>query len=113
MSLAVLPGAPAHAQVLRTVEVEAQDLAGYLKEVERGKALFKKVGSPAQIRVWRAKYAGEAAGRITVTVEYPDLATLAADEKKFQTDPELKTWLEGLDRYRRVLSDSLHYELGR
>src|SRR5258708_32478549 len=52
----------AEASVLRIVVVEASDAAAYAKAIEQGKALMKAKGLPADIRVWRARFAGERAG---------------------------------------------------
>lgn len=101
----------AEATVLRVVIVQSTDVGGYLKEIERGRELMKKAGMTGQIRVWRARFAGENAGAIAVGVEYSDLATFAAEDKKLQTDPELSTWLKGLDKFRKIVSDSLYEEL--
>jgi len=101
----------AEASVLRVVIVQASDASAYVKELERGKELMKKAGMTGQIRVWRARFAGDNAGAIAVGIEYADLATLAAEDKKLQTDPELKAWIAGLDKVRKIVSDSIYEEL--
>lgn len=104
-------GPAAQAEVLRVVVVKSQDTAGYVKEIERGRGLFKKAGSPVVLRVWRAQYAGTDAGAVVVAAEYPDLLALARDAEKMSTDPELRAWLAGLDKYRTIVSDSVYSEL--
>jgi len=104
-------GSAAAAEVLRVVVVKAQDTAGYVKEIDRGRGLFKKAGSPAVLRVWRAQYAGTDTGAVVVSVEYPDLLALAKDNALMGTDPELRAWLAGLDKYRTIVSDSVYSEL--
>jgi len=104
-------GSAAQAEVLRVVVVKSQDTPGYVKEIERGRGLFKKAGSPAVIRVWRAQFAGTDAGAVVVSVEYPDLVALAKDNEKMGTDPELRAWLAGLDKFRTIVSDSIYNEL--
>ncbi|HJS58091.1 MAG TPA: hypothetical protein VKA01_08315, partial [Vicinamibacteria bacterium] len=106
--LVSLAAVTAEATVLRVVVVETSDAAAYVKELERGKALMKKAGMTGQIRVWRARFAGQDAGAIAVGVEYSDLATFAAEDKKMQTDPELSAWLKGLDKLRKIVSDSVY-----
>jgi hypothetical protein len=101
----------AEAATLRVVIVQASDPAAYVKELERGKELMKKAGLTGQLRVWRARFAGQDAGAIAVAIEYADLATFAAEDKKFQTDPELKAWIGGLDKVRKIVSDSLYEEM--
>lgn len=106
-----LVAAAAEATVLRVVVVQTDNADGYVKEIERGKALFKKAGSPVVLRVWRAQYAGPEAGAVVVSAEYPDLVALAKDNEKMATDPELQAWLKGLDKVRKIVSDSLYQEL--
>ncbi len=101
----------AEATVLRVVVVQTSDAAAYAKEIERGQAMMKKAGFTGQIRVWRARFAGQDAGSVVVSVEYADMATYAAEDKKMQTDPELAAWLKGLDKLRKIVSDSLYDEL--
>lgn len=101
----------AEATVLRIIVVQTDNLDGYLKEVERGRAIFKRLQSSATVRAWRAKFAGPEAGGVVVSVEYPDLATLAKDEAKGAADPEYQAWLKGLDKLRKIVSDSLYQEL--
>ena len=48
---------------------------------------------------------------MVVTIEYADLTTYAADDKKTSADAEFKTWIKGLDKYRKITSDSLYDEL--
>ena len=104
-------GSAAQAEVLRVVVVKSTDTPGYVKEIERGRALFKKTGSPVVLRVWRAQYAGTDAGAVVVSAEYPDLVALARDNEKMTTDPELRAWLAGLDKFRTIVSDSIYSEL--
>lgn len=101
----------AEATVLRVVVVKTTDAQAYAKEIERGKALLKKAGSPGIVRVWRARYAGQDTGSVVVSVEFADLAALAKDNERMATDPELLAWLKGLDQFRTVVSDSVYDEL--
>jgi hypothetical protein len=99
------------AATLRVVVVQTSDADGYVKELDKGRALFKKAGSPVVLRVWRAQYAGTDAGAVVVSAEYPDLAALARDNEKMGSDPELSAWLKGLDKFRKIVSDSIYQEL--
>jgi hypothetical protein len=101
----------AHATILRVVVVATDDAAAYEKQIEQGQALLKKMGSTAIIRVWRARYAGEHAGSVVVSIEYPDLVAFANEDKKVGADPEYQAWLKGLNKIRKVVSDSLYDEL--
>lgn len=116
LSLAVLvalslAASAAQAATLRIVVVQTDNAEAYVKEVERGKALLKKAGSPVTLRVWRAQYAGPDTGAVVVSAEYPDLAALAKDNERMAADAELQAWLKGLDKLRKIVSDSVYQEL--
>jgi hypothetical protein len=101
----------AQATVLRVVTVQTDDAGAYMKQIEQGQALLKKLGSSAIIRVWRARYAGPDAGTIVVSIEYPDLVTFATEDKKLSADADYQAWLKGLAKIRKIVSDSLYDEL--
>ena len=97
--------------VLRVIVVQTDNLDGYLKELDKSQPMRKRLQSPAVIRAWRARFAGENAGDIVVSVEYPSLEAMARDEAKGAADPEWSAWLKGLDKMRKIVSDSLYTEL--
>jgi hypothetical protein len=97
--------------VLRVVVVQTDNVEGYVKEIDKGKALMKRLQSSGQVRVWRARFAGENAGAVVVSVEFPNLETMARDEAKVAADGEYAAWLKGLDKHRKIVSDSLYTEL--
>jgi hypothetical protein len=101
----------ANATTLRVVVVQTTDVTAYVKGIEDGKALLKKKGSPGQIRVWQATYAGDNAGAVIVSVEYPNIEALAKDYTLMHTDADLRAWLQGLGKIRKVVSDSIYEEL--
>ena len=101
----------AKATVLRVVVVQTDNADAYLQELGRGQALIKKLGGSAILRVWRARFAGSAAGAIVVSLEYPDMTTFANDEKTVTETADYRTWLKGLAKLRKVVSDSLYDEL--
>ena len=101
----------AHATVLRVVTVQTENIDAYVKEVEKGQALIKKLGGSGLIRVWRARYAGTDAGTVVVSIEYPDLVTFANDDKKLTADSDYQSWFKGLAKLRKVVSDSIYDEL--
>lgn len=109
--LASVLAVTAQAATLRVVGVKTSDAAAYVQAIGKGSALLKSKGSPAVVRVWRAQYAGDKAGSIVVSVEFPDLAALAKYNELMATDSELKSWLQGLDKLRTVESDSIYQEL--
>ena len=109
--IAIAPAWAAPGTVLRVVVVESQNPAAYVAEIERGRALLKAKGSQIEIRVWRATYAGSEAGTVVASAVYPSLAALAEDNAKLSSDPELRAWIQGLDKVRKIVSDSLYTEL--
>lgn len=113
LCLVLLSGVAAEAATLRVVVVQTSDLAAYVKAVQDGQALLKRKGSPATLRVWKARFAGADAGAIAVAVEYPNLEALAKDTDRMASDPELRAWLQGLDKLRKIVSDSIYEELGK
>lgn len=100
----------AQAVVLRVVNVETDDVVAYVKQIEQGQVLLKKLGSNAIIRVWRARFAGPETGSVVVSIEYADLQTFAAEDKKVAADADYQAWLKGLAKMRKVVSDSLYEE---
>lgn len=101
----------AEATVLRVVVLETSDADAYVKQIERGKAILKRLDSSAVLRVWRARFAGPDAGNVIVSIEYPSIAAFAKDDSKSAADSEYQAWLKGLDKLRKVVSDSLYGEL--
>jgi hypothetical protein len=59
------------------IVIKTDNLAAYPRERDRRWAMLKRLGIPAQIRLWRATYAGSDAGAVVVTVEYPSWAAFA------------------------------------
>jgi len=101
----------AEAPVLRVVVLETSDADAYVKQIERGKAILKRLDSSGVLRVWRARFAGSDAGNVMVSIEYPSMAAFARDDAKIASDSEYQVWLKGLDKARKVVSDSLYGEL--
>jgi hypothetical protein len=50
-------------------------------------------------------------GFAAALVLFPNLESLAKDDARFASDPELKSWLLSLDKLRKVVSDSVYNEL--
>ena len=96
---------------LRVLAVKTDNADAYVKEIAKGQALMKKLGSPAIIRVWRARFAGDNAGSIVVAIEYPSLMAMAKDEAVVEADADYQTWFKGLDKIRTIVSDSIYNEL--
>ena len=99
------------APVLRVIVVQTDSPGAYIKEVlETGRAHMKRLESTGNLRIWKAKYAGNNAGSVVISIEYPSLTALAADDKKGAADPALGAWIRGLDKMRKIVSDSLYSE---
>jgi hypothetical protein len=101
----------AQATVLRVVTVETDQVSTYVKEIEHGRAILKRLGSSAVLRVWRAHFAGPNAGSVVVSLEYPSMVVLAQDEAKAYADTEYTSWLGGMAKIRKVVSDSVYDEM--
>ena len=63
------------------------------------------------IRVWQATFAGDETGTVVVSIDYPDLASLAHDAEIQATSAEVQAWIAGLASMRKIVSDSLYQEL--
>jgi hypothetical protein len=109
--LLAAPLAAADRVVLRVLVVKTDNPDAYVKEIDRGRELLKKLGTTQTIRVWRARFAGEHAGSIVVSVEYPSMASMAKDEAAIEANPEYIAWYKSLDKLRTVVSDSLYTEM--
>ena len=103
--------ATAEATVLRVVVVETTDAAAYASELAKIRAALTRMGSKSTMRVWRTRFAGPDSGAIIVSIEYPDMATFAAEDAKVQADSEYTALIKGLDRVRKIVSDSLYEEI--
>jgi len=96
--------------VLRVIVVKTDNLAGYVQELDKGRALLKTMGVQEQLRVWQAKYAGPEAGSVVVSIEFPSMSALVDFETKSSASPEFRDWLKSLDKIRKIVSDSLYTE---
>jgi ABC-type sugar transport system substrate-binding protein len=98
------------ATVLRVVVVKTDDVAAYVQEIEKGRQVMKGIGIQAQTRVWQAKFAGPEAGAVVVSIEYPSMTAFADAVAKTNSSSEYQAWLKGLDKLRKIVSDSLYTE---
>ena len=98
------------ATVLRVVVVKTDDPAAYAQEIEKGRQVMKSLGIQGQTRVWQARFAGPEAGAVVVSIEYPNMAAFADAVAKTNASSEYQTWLKGLDKIRKIVSDSLYTE---
>ena len=98
------------ATVLRVVVVKTDDPAAYAQEIEKGRQLLKSLGVAGQTRVWQARFAGPEAGMVVATIEYPSMAAFADAAAKTSASSDYQAWLKGLDKVRKIVSDSLYTE---
>ena len=98
------------ATVLRVVIVKTEDPAAYSQELEKGKQIMKSLGIQGQTRVWQARFAGPEAGTVVATIEYPNMAAFADAVAKTNASSDYQTWIKGLDKIRKIVSDSLYTE---
>ncbi|MGZ6971478.1 MAG: hypothetical protein ACXVID_07440 [Thermoanaerobaculia bacterium] len=106
-----LPLHAVDAPVLRVVVVQTDSPDAYLKEIERGRGILKRLGSATTLRVFQARFAGDRAGTLVVAAESPSLTTFAKDEDKATSDPEYQGWMKDLAKLRKVTSDSIYREM--
>jgi hypothetical protein len=97
--------------ILRVIVVQTSDLKTYVHEVDVLQAQYKKSGMPVTIRAWRARFAGADAGTIVVSVEMPDLATLAKVDEAQKSNAEIAATMQRIGGLRKIVSDSLYDEL--
>lgn len=98
------------ATVLRVVVVKTDDPAAYAQEIEKGRQVMKSLGVQGQTRVWQARFAGPDAGMVVATIEYPSMAAFADAVAKTNASSEYQNWVKGLDKIRKIVSDSLYTE---
>ena len=101
----------AGAATMRVIVVQSTDLKAYLHEVATLRAQFKKIGLPVTLRAWRARFAGSEAGAIVVSVEVPDLATLAKVDDAQKGNSEIAATMQRIEGLRKIASDSIYEEL--
>ena len=111
LALASVVALPA-STTLRVIAVQSSDIKTYRHEVETLQGEFKKEGLPVTLRVWRATYAGPDTGTLIVTVEVPDLATLAKIEDAVtRPGSALGATMKRIEAIRKITSDSLYEEI--
>ena len=99
------------AVVMRVVTVKTDDVTAYMHELDSARVMLKRLGIAAQIRAWRATFAGPNTGSVAVTQEFASMTAFADAMTKIGTDPEYAKWLKNLDKVRTIVSDSLYKEL--
>jgi hypothetical protein len=104
-SLSAVAASPA---TLRVIVVQTADVPAYVHEVNTLQALYKKIGEPITLRVWRATYAGADTGTIVVTVELPSFMALAKINEITQSNQEVAAEMKKINSIRKIVSDSLY-----
>ena len=72
---------------------------------------FKEPSWPVSLRVARVRFAGSDAGAIVVSVEMPDLSTLAKVDELQRSNPEIAAVIATIGGLRKIMSDSLYEEI--
>ena len=97
---------------LRVVAVDTNDVDAYVAELRKGKRMMMKIAPKMVMRAWRGTFAGDDAGAVIVTLEYPgSLSKFASAWEKTLADKKMAAWLDGLSGLRRLVSDSLYQEM--
>ena len=111
---AALPARADDAPVLRIIMSQTDDPGAYIDEVlDTGRAHLTRLNSVGKLRIWRAKFAGTNAGTVIVAIEYPSLVAYAEDDRRMSADADYRAWARGLDKVRKIVSDSLYTEARR
>ncbi len=97
--------------VARVIVIQTNDVSAYLHEVTALQELFKKAGSPLNLRVWRATFAGNEAGTIIVDIEYPNFAALAKGYELQRTNPDIVAAMKKIGGMRKIVSDNLYEQI--
>ena len=111
LSLLLAGNALAGSGYLRVVVVKTDNVAAYMQELDKGRAMMKKLGINVTLRIWKATYAGPETGTVVVSQEYASFAAFAEAQSKSTADAQFAAWLAGLDKVRTIVSDSLYREL--
>ena len=96
--------------VLRVVVVKTDNPAAYVQEIEKGRQIMKTLGVQATTRVWQARFAGPEAGAVVASIEYPSMEAFADAYKKTNASADYENWVKGLDKIRKIVSDSIYTE---
>ena len=97
---------------LRVVSVKTSDAEAYVAQLSKGKQMMAKVAPKMVMRAWQATFAGQEAGTVIVSLEYPgSISAFASAWEKTLADKDMAAWLKGLGSLREVVSDSLYREL--
>ena len=101
----------ANGEWLRVINVKTDNVAAYVQELDKGRAMMKRLGVNVTTRIWRATYAGPNTGMIVVSQEYPSWQAFVDAQGKTTADPQFSAWLASLDKIRTIVSDSIYREL--
>lgn len=94
--------------MLRVVIVKTNDVPAYVEEIEITRGLYENLGLTAEVRVWRARFAGPDTGSVVVSVKWADMATFAAEDAILAKSDEWHAWLKKMASKREIISDSLY-----
>src|SRR5580700_673051 len=96
---------------LRVIVVKTDNVTNYLHELDKARAMSKRLGVAVQIHAYRATYAGTDTGELVVTIEYASFQAMAEAQVKQDADKEFSSWMASLEKMRTITSDSIYREL--
>ncbi len=102
--------APHVAQTLNARVIPGK-FSNYLEGIKKAHAIFARIGSKANLRVWNTAIGGPDAGTTVAIVEFPDMASWAADTSKLAADPEWQQFQANAAENRTILDASLWREI--
>ena len=94
--------------VLRVIAVQTEDVPAYVREVATLQSLYKKIGMPVTLRVWQATFAGPNTGAVIVSIEVPNLATIAKLRETMTGNADIAAEMKKISTMRKILSDRLY-----
>jgi ABC-type sugar transport system substrate-binding protein len=96
---------------IRVIMVKTDNVSAYMQQLDKGRAMMKRLGINSTLHVYKATFAGSGTGQVVVTQEYASWTALSDAQAKTAADPEFAAWLKNLDNVRTIVSDSLYREL--
>jgi len=96
--------------ILRVVVIKTDNPAAYVQEIEKGRQIMKSLGLQVTTRVWQARFAGPESGNVVASIEYPSMDAFAQAYAKTNASTDYQNWVKGLDKIRKIVSDSLYTE---
>lgn len=111
VSSAAAPDRPARVKTVITLDV-GPNMQKFSELVRRRMAIEKSLHTTGVPTFWVSTYSGTSVGHVTVTVDYPSLASMARSSEIMDRSEEITKWEADFEASGiKVLSESLVEEL--